>query len=314
CPVANALLTSASRLMIPSFRVDYNEALKGGDDLKRHDIAMAVLILGALSLRPVPAQTLKVMTFNVRLPTPNDGPNRWENRRDLLVKTIRDQSPDLIGTQELYREQGDYIVEKAPEFAWFGLSRRGNHSDEHMGVFYRKEKLRLADSGDFWLSETPDKPGSMSWGMSLPRMVTWGLFELRETGEKFLFWNTHFAHRSEDEAARLRAARLMASRLESTDPATPFLMTGDFNAPAGGDVYRALAPPLEDAWIRAARRLGPEGTFHGFTGKPDPPRIDWILYRGPWRVLAAETLTVNDGGRYPSDHFPVAAVLELSAR
>jgi endonuclease/exonuclease/phosphatase family metal-dependent hydrolase len=131
-------------------------------------IIVAAMLTGWL----LPAQTMKVMTFNVRYPNPGDGRNRWEERRDLVVKTIRDAAPDLIGTQELYHVQGQYIVEKAPEYAWFGLSRRGNQADEHLGIFYRKARLVLLDSGNFWLSATPEMPGSISWGMSLPRMVT----------------------------------------------------------------------------------------------------------------------------------------------
>ena len=255
---------------------------------------------------------MKLMTFNVRYPNPADGRDRWEERRDLLVKAIRDQAPDLIGTQELYHIQGQYIVEKLPEYAWFGLSRRGNQTDEHMGVFYRKARLSILDSGNFWLSETPETPGSISWEMSLPRMVTWGRFELRGTGRKFLFWNTHFAHRPQDENARLDSARLLARRLALLDRDVPVILAGDFNAPAGGGVYRVLSPPLQDAWLSTARKSGPEGTSHGFTGKPHAARIDWILYRGPWRVLSVETIADNEQGRYPSDHFPVAAVLEWS--
>lgn len=260
------------------------------------------------------AQTVRVMSFNVRYPSKTDGPNRWELRRDLLVETIREKAPDLIGTQELYDEQGEYIVSKLPEYVWFGVSRRGDREDEHMGVFYRKERLRLLDSGNFWLSETPETPGSMSWGVTLPRMVTWGLFELHDGRRRFYFYNTHFPHRREDHEARMNAARLIAARIGKLDPAVPLIMTGDFNAPAGGEVYQVFSGLLEDAWLRAARRTGPECTFGGFKGVTECPRIDWILYRGPFRVLEAETVTRNWDGRYPSDHYPVFAVLEFAGR
>ncbi len=260
------------------------------------------------------AQTLRVMSFNVRYPAKTDGPNRWELRRDLLVETIREKAPDLIGTQELYYEQGEYIVSKLPDYVWFGISRRGTREDEHMGVFYRKDRLRLLDSGNFWLSETPETPGSMSWGINLPRMVTWGLFELHQGGMRFYFYNTHLPHRREDHAARMNAARLIVERIRQLDSGVPFIMTGDFNAPAGGEVYQVFAGLLEDAWSRAQRRVGPECTFGGFKGLTDGARIDWILFRGPFRVLEAETVTRNWDGRYPSDHYPVFAVLEWTGR
>jgi endonuclease/exonuclease/phosphatase family metal-dependent hydrolase len=191
------------------------------------------------------------------------------------------------------------------------VSRRGTREDEHMGVFYKRARLRPVETGNFWLSETPDVPGSMSWDVSLPRMVTWGLFEIQGSGKRFYYFNTHFPHRKEDEAARLNCARVIAGRIEKLPKNVPFILTGDFNAPAGGEVYKVFAGALEDAWVTAAKRSGPECTLSGFTGRTTGPRIDWILYRGGWKALEAETVTKNDNGRYPSDHYPVFAALEL---
>jgi endonuclease/exonuclease/phosphatase family metal-dependent hydrolase len=258
------------------------------------------------------AETLRVMSFNVRMPSKGDGDNRWEFRRDILVDTIRAKAPDLFGTQELFHEQGQYIAEKAPEYAWFGVSRQGDQTDEHMGVFYKREKLNVIESGNFWLSETPDVPGSMSWNVSLPRMVTWALFELKDSPRRFYFYNTHFAHRREDSEARLKSAQLIAERLKTVPQNIPLIMTGDFNAPADSDVYAVFAAFLSDAWTTAERRTGPEDTFHGFRGQPRPGRIDWIFYRGAFRVTEAETVTHHKDGRYPSDHFPVFTVLEFT--
>lgn len=257
------------------------------------------------------AETLRVMSFNVRLPVAADGANAWEQRRDLFVDTVREQAPDLMGTQELYFEQGQYIVEKLPEYRWFGLSRRGNHEDEHMGVFYRPDRLQLLDSGDFWLSNTPERAGSSSWGNPFPRMVTWGLFETAISHVRFLYYNTHFPYRAEDDEARRKAATLIVDRLALYDATLPIIVAGDFNSEPQGGAYAILTRLLKDAWLEAPSRIGPDATFHGFSGKPDR-RIDWILLRAPWRVLSAQVDTRHDGTRYPSDHFPVSAVFELA--
>ena len=259
----------------------------------------------------VSAQTVRVMSFNVRYPNPADGPDFWENRRDLLVDTVRKYAPDVMGTQELFKIQGDYIVEKLPAYAWFGTSRRGNDQDEHMGVFYRKDRLELKEQGQFWLSETPDVPASQSWNMSLPRMVTWGLFETKN-GRQFYFLNTHFAHRREDEEARLKAAGVIASRIASLRKGVPIILTGDFNAPAGGAVYKAMLDAgLVDTRVSGT---GPDGTFHGFKGKPGIARIDWILTSPGWKPLRNETITDSRDGHFPSDHFPVVAEVEYPRR
>jgi len=273
-----------------------------------HLFFRVALVLASLC---APAETLRVMTFNVRYPNPGDGANAWSARRDLLVETIRSRQPDVVGTQELFHEQGQFIVEKLPEYAWFGLSRRGNHEDEHMGVFYRKDRLRVVESGDFWLSVTPEKPGSISWNMSLPRMATWAVFEIAGSGKRFRYFNTHFAHRREDERARMNSAKLLACRIELLDAEEAVVLTGDFNAPAGGAVHEALTRLMRDAWTEAAERKGPEDTFHGFTGKPRPGRIDWILFRAPWKAVSAETITDHQGNVFPSDHYPVMTVFEI---
>ena len=254
------------------------------------------------------ADTLRVMTFNVRLPLASDGPERWEARRDLFVQTIREQHPDVFGTQELYKEQGDYVVAKLPDYAWFGMGRKGGDDDEHMGVFYRRDVLRVLDSGNFWLSDTPDVPGSMSWGTLFPRMVTWARFQRRDDGRIFILFDTHLPYRAQDDAARERGAALILKRIAKLTAHEPFVLTGDFNTTPASRVHAMLTGPLRDAWQIAPHRSGPDKTFHDFTGKPTE-RIDWILVRG-FRVQDASTVTTHEGKLYPSDHFPVVADLQ----
>ncbi|MGH8126257.1 MAG: endonuclease/exonuclease/phosphatase family protein, partial [Rhodanobacteraceae bacterium] len=225
------------------------------------------------------ADTLRVMTFNVRYPAPNDGPERWELRRDLFVATIRRQHPDVFGTQELYKEQGDYVVAKLPGYKWFGMGRRGGDGDEHMGVFYRTDELRVLKSGNFWLSDTPAVPGSDTWGTPLPRMVTWARFQRKSDGRTFILFDTHLPYREQDNVARERGAALILKRIAKLPADEPFVLIGDFNTTPDSKVHAMLTRHLHDAWLVAPHRSGPDKTFHNFTGKPTE-RIDWILVRG----------------------------------
>lgn len=269
---------------------------------------MALLLLAG---PPAHAQALRVMSFNIRLPTADDGPNRWELRKALIASTLREQDADVIGTQELHKVQGDDIVRRLPQYAWFGRDRRGGRDDEHMGVFYRKDRLRVLESGDFWLSDTPDVPGSISWGHPLPRMVTWALFERSTDRRRFYLFNTHFPYRGEDDDARERGARLIASRLSRLPADIPVIVIGDFNTLPDSRAHELLAATLTDVWDSAPQRAGLAATFHAFTGKPDR-RIDWILYRG-LQPVAVQTVTRHQDGRYPSDHFPVVAKFAFPA-
>lgn len=267
-------------------------------------IRIVLMLLALVAASPVAARDLRVMSVNVRLPLASDGPNAWEQRRDLLVATIARADPDIIGTQELFKVQGDYLVTKLPAYAWFGRDRRGGHDDEHMGVFYRRDRMTLLDSGDFWLSDTPDIVASITWGHPLPRMVTWGRFRTR-AGRIFYLFDTHFPYRAEDESARTKAAALIARRIAAIAGPTPVVLTGDFNTTPDSSAHATLSATLTDARIPAA--TGPAATFHAFTGTPDR-RIDWIFTRG-FTPKTYATITDHDGVRYPSDHFPVMAVL-----
>lgn len=260
--------------------------------------------------------SLRVMTFNVRFATPSDGPNVWQNRRDLAAKVILDRRPAVVGTQELLLRQARDLADRLPGYAWFGRGRLGTEDDgprnERMGVFYDTAQLKLLDSGDFWLSETPDVPGSSNFGVRLPRMATWGEFEDLRNGRRFRLFNTHFPHRVGAEAVRERCARLVLGRIGQLPSGEPVVLTGDFNTTPASPTFADLTSVLSDAWTAAQVRVGPENTYRGFGHDTAATRIDWILTRG-MGVEKIETVTDHDGPLYPTDHFPVVADLVFEA-
>ncbi|NKZ37569.1 endonuclease/exonuclease/phosphatase family protein [Oleiagrimonas citrea] len=271
-------------------------------------VLIAVFSLAAsVSVEASPAHVLRVMTFNVRVPVARDGVHVWPKRRDLLLRVIRAQRPDVLGTQELTEAQGRYMAAHLPGYAWFGQGREGGVKGEHMGVFYRIDRLKVLASGDFWLSDTPRVPGSRTWGQPYPRMVTWARFRLRGEGSVFYYFNTHFPYRQQDVEARRRSADEVLGRIAGLPATARVVLTGDFNSAASSALHARLARALDDAWMHAKRRTGPAGTFHGFTGRP-ARRIDWILTRG-FTPREVHTVTTHEKTAYPSDHFPVVAIL-----
>ncbi len=276
----------------------------------------ALLALMALSL-PVghalaePAAPLRVMSFNVRTPVDTEPGRRWDDRRDAMVSLLREQHPAVFGTQELVQKQADYLVAHLPGYRWFGKDRRGGSGDEHMGVFYDSAQLTVIESGDFWLSDTPDVPASITWGNLMPRMVTWALFQRQADGKQFYLLNTHLPYREEDEPRRVLGAKLIATRLATLPKDIPVVVTGDFNSEPGSTTYQAFTAALGDARKLAAKVDGPRLTFHDFTGKPTV-ELDWILVRG-FKVDRFQTLDDAPGGVLPSDHYPVQAELVFPA-
>lgn len=279
----------------------------------RRPAALFLLMLAAptaVLAAPAPAP-LKVMSFNVRTPADTEPGKRWEDRRDALVTVIKDARPTVMGTQELVRKQADYLARNLPDYHWFGRDRRGGDGDEHMGVFYDSRTVALEESGDFWLSDTPDVPGSISWNNLFPRMVTWGLFRRLDDGRRFYLFNTHLPYREQDEPARVRGAETIVERLKSLPADIPVVLTGDFNSEPGGPTYLAFKGVLQDARTQVATPQGPKRTFHDFTGNATT-ELDWVLVRG-FKARDFATLDTRVDGILPSDHFPLLVELDWPA-
>lgn len=252
---------------------------------------------------------LRVMTFNVRYPSPDDGINVWPKRRDLMVKVIREEHPDILGTQELFTSQGDYLASHLQHYKWFGLGRNGNNKEaddnEHMGVFYNTERLRIIQRGNFWLSDTPNVPGSNTWGQPFPRMVTWAEFQDKASGQRFYYFDTHLPYQAKSEELRNRGARIILKHIAKVPASLPVILSGDFNSTPDKPTHAILTKVLKDARTTAPVHDGPAKTFHNFTGQPTT-RIDYIFYRG-LQVKDVRTVTTHQSKVYPSDHFPVVA-------
>lgn len=275
----------------------------------------AALLLLALALpagAATPPPPLKVMSFNVRTPADTAPGKRWMDRREALVTTIRQAHPAVMGTQELVKEQADYLASQLPDYRWFGEGRRGGDDDEHMGVFYDSKAVALEQSGNFWLSDTPDVAGSISWGNLFPRMVTWGLFRRVEDGRRFYLFNTHLPYRDEDEPRRVRGAQAIVAHLKTLPADIPVVVTGDFNSEPGGPTYAAFTGALTDARTQVAAPRGPKNTFHDFTGKATT-ELDWVLVRG-FTARDFATVDARVDGILPSDHFPLVVELDWDAK
>lgn len=264
--------------------------------------------------------TIRVMSFNVRFATANDGENHWERRKELLIKTIKNFAPDLLGTQETLKVQRDFLAERFAEYETLGVGRDdGKDAGEMMAIYYRRDRFEAIDHGHFWLSETPNQVGSKSWDSSLPRMVTWVKLRDRhsQSAEPILFLNTHYDHRGEE--ARVESAKVIVEWIRKNGQNCRVVITGDFNAGEGSAPYQVLfsaadadSPPLRDTYrVVHPDRQSKEGTFNGFRLSADSgPRIDWIAVSSQWKILEAGIDRSHDNERVPSDHFPITAVLK----
>ena len=227
-----------------------------------------------------------------------------------MRELLREESPDLMGTQEgLYHQLKDLAADM-PDYEWIGLGREGGSHGEFMAVFYRKARLEPLEFDHFWLSDTPEVMGSKTWGPTLPRMVTWVKFRDLRTQHEFYYFNTHFDNAV--RVARVKSAELVRRRIAALNTKLPVLLGGDFNSPAGKTkAYDILTGDgfLKDTWKTAGTRVNDGvATFNSFKGiSHTGSRIDWILSRGDVSTKKIEIVTFSRDGLFPSDHFPVMA-------
>lgn len=280
-------------------------------------VLFVVLLCGGMAFGAGGSVDLRVMSFNLKYAS-EGGEHGWGGRRGIVRNAILSEKPDLIGTQEGVYGQLKDMDEDLPEYDWIGLGRAGGSRGEFMAIFYRRDRFEAVAFDHFWLSDTPEVVGSRTWGHDNHRMVTWVRFREKGSGVEFYHWNTHFDHRV--QVAREKSADLIMSRIRSVKPVRPVLVTGDFNAPQGGVVHGKMLSRvgdgvvLRDGWEAARKREGGQvSTIHGWRGLSDSERrIDWVLMSGEFVCRRAKVVTYEEGGAFPSDHFPVVCDVRLT--
>ncbi len=283
-------------------------------------LGLVLLFVVTTAGAEAPADAIRIMTFNLRYGTADDGENGWEHRRGLVDAVVTGFAPDLLGTQECLALQRDHLQQVLPDHQAIAVGRDdGKDAGEMCALFVDARRFAVLASGHFWLSEAPDVVGSRGWDAALPRIATWArLADACAGGRELLVVNTHWDHVGAQ--ARRASARLVRARATELAQGAPVLVMGDFNTPIDAvgpdDAGRILREGTADGRPRlldtfAAAAAPALGTYHAFTGVPQPGRIDAILATVEVSVLAAAVVDTSAGGRFPSDHFPVIAVVRL---
>jgi endonuclease/exonuclease/phosphatase family metal-dependent hydrolase len=270
--------------------------------------AVATPALAAASAAPAP---INVATYNLRYNNTGDGPNAWPARKDTVKALIRYHEFDILGTQEGLADQIADLAQME-EFEHVGVGRDdGKDAGEHSAIFYRKRRFALLDKGDFWLSETPDRP-SFGWDAKCcHRLVSWARLRDRGSARTFYVFSLHFDH--EGEQARRNSADLVLRKIAEITRGEPAICVGDFNSTPDTVQIRKMSAALRDA-ARVSKTLpyGPQGTYNGFHIDQAPAeRIDYIFVDPRVDVLKYAVLSDSVAGRYPSDHDPVVARVVL---
>jgi endonuclease/exonuclease/phosphatase family metal-dependent hydrolase len=262
-------------------------------------------------------RNLTVMTFNIRYDNPGDGINAWPNRVGIVCELLKKEKPDLLGLQEALWYQYEAIDSALTGYSSVAVGRDdGKKKGEMNPVFYNINRFDLVRDNTFWLSETPDRPGSKGWGASLPRIVTWVELTDKKNHELLYYFNTHFAHDS--DSARVMSAGILLKEVKRIAGKNRFVITGDFNMSPESKAYSIITESsssrsiLKDSYmVSRTKPEGPAYTTNSFRDEPGKNRIDYIFVRNGIKVLSSKTIIKKAGSVFVSDHWPVEAVISI---
>ena len=265
---------------------------------------------------------LGVMTFNIRYDNPGDNEYSWENRKKMVFAVLADNEPEIIGFQEALKGQVDQLREFLKGYGYAGVGRDdGKYGGEFSPVFYDTARFVLEAASTFWLSESPDVPGTRSWNSACNRIVTWVRLFDRQAKRTIFVFNTHFDHISEQ--ARIESANLIVNRIERIAGNETVILTGDLNSTDTSMTYRILTDPSSGHPMQDTRKMaldhasGPSYSFVGFPFNPGRNEmIDFIfITENPGlRVLWNKVIDYHVNDKYPSDHLPVLTKFEYNQK
>lgn len=261
------------------------------------------------------AQQVKLMSYNIRLDVASDGENRWDLRKDKVAALMNYYEADFVGGQEVQRHQLQYLLSQLANYNYIGVGRDdGKEAGEYSCIFYNKQKFDVIQQSTFWLSQTPDSV-SFGWNAACKRVCTYGLFRNKKTKQKLWVFNTHFDHIG--DTARIESAKLVTQKIKQLAKAKnyPVVVMGDFNSKPDEAPAMYMAENFRNARSSSKQKpYGPVDTWQGFefTKKPDGC-IDYIFLSKNKNLLVKKFATITDSYdmKYPSDHFPVLATIEI---
>ena len=269
--------------------------------LKKIYMLAAAMLMSLPLLQAQESEGLKVMSYNIRLGSAQDGTNSWSLRYTATGEMLADQKPDVFGVQEALEYQVRYIEEMCG-YESVGVGREnGKKEGEHMSIFWNKKTVSMLKWGTFWLSETPEKP-SKGWDAECFRTATWALMKDKKTGKKFYFLNTHLDYKGTE--AQKNGLKLIMEKIAQINPeGLPMVLTGDFNIEPSNPILADLDTRMQNV-RKIAEKTDDHATYNGW-GKSST-MIDYIYVSGFSTYPEYQTITKRyEDRKFISDHYPV---------
>lgn len=287
-------------------------------------LALLMPVMASSKLFKSKACQVRWGTFNVRLKTVVDDKAGfgWDVRRDIVAGYVRENGIEIVGMQEVLQSQLEDLMQRLPEYDYVGVGRTdGKTKGEYTPIFFLRDRFKVLEKGNFWLSETPDVPGSKGWDAALERVASYVKLKDKKSGKVFMAVNTHFDHVG--VTARRESAKLIMSKIQDIVGKRPAVVTGDFNVNEQDEAYQTMISPqivkgkssafqLNDAYHMTDNRTGVRYSFHNYCHIPAEKceKIDFIFITPSISVSRAHIEAPNPNAML-SDHNPHWADLQF---
>lgn len=252
---------------------------------------------------------MKLVTFNIRCDYGQDGENNFMYRKPLILDKLKKEQADILCFQEVLPHVAIWLRDNLNDYTVVGCGREADLSGEQMTIAYNKSKYELLELKFFWLSPTPNIPGSRFYEQSdCPRMCTVGLFRDMIKNQTFRVYNTHLDHISSQ--AREQGLLVILNKLKEASnlmPLSPIILTGDFNDTPNSKLlhtinkYNYLVDITKDV----------QGSFHDFGKQVNIDKIDYIFAENAFSCQEVKVWDDCVNGVYLSDHYPICVDILL---
>ena len=269
----------------------------------------------------ITTESLTVMSYNVLYDMYYDEGKQKPRNLELLANSIKEQCPDVFGTQETQDEHMEAILAAMPNYDCYkGLKLKGGANMSNM-VFWNADRYKLVSKGFQYLTDTPLQESKIPESNSY-RGFSYVVLESLATQKQFLFVDVHITYRNadgatNDDTVRVKQGQYLLKFLESKKYETmPIILVGDFNSNPDKPSIQNIenSKRLDRAALVAKTKGDLEGTT---TVKEhtlrDGYKFDHIFVTSD-RIVTEYFTTINNkidnaygSPRYPSDHLPVLA-------
>lgn len=252
---------------------------------------------------------IKIVSANVRTWSPTDTLKKsWFYRADLLLTDIGEQTPDIIGFQEVTRIHYKYLCENLLGYDNVLEYRDNSPLSEACPIFYRTDRFELIDKGSFWLSETPDKM-SKDWGAACYRICSYVILKESDSESQLVVFNTHLDHIS--DVARINGIKVVLEKIKQFG-SLPSIIMGDFNADESSETYKVATDSFFDAKYQTENTMI-GATYQNWGKSLERENIDYFMIsKTGISVNGYKIVDKTFDGVYPSDHYPIYLSISLN--